>query len=351
MSLISVEPLINKIFASSPTLPLNDQERFVVFSDFHMGNGSKKDDFRLSSQAVLTALRDYYLPRDYTLILNGDIEELQKFHIDKIQKAWPEIYGVFDLFYQKGKLYKIVGNHDEGLVLKLEGFDKYPLYNGIKMEYQDQTLFFFHGHQLNQRYNKYNNILEFFLRYLIKPLGIKNYSVAYNSQRQFSVERFGYKWSVNKGVISFIGHTHRPLFESLSDEDTIKYRIEHLCRHYHEYPPQEQEEAAQEIQYQKAKLEKILSQKKGYIRSQLYSENVVVPCLFNSGTAVGKRGATCIEFDRGELKMVHWYDSNVKKKFTPLGKKRVETLKDGTNRVEIRSDRIAYILNKIHLLT
>ncbi|WP_028974102.1 hypothetical protein [Spirochaeta cellobiosiphila] len=348
MSLTKVELLVNQLFDKAPAFPLTDEDRFVVLSDFHMGNGSKRDDFRLSSSIVYSALVDYYMPQGYTLILNGDIEELQKYRMDKIIKAWPQIYEAFDAYHNKGKLFKIHGNHDESLFFKIEGFNRYPIYNAIKYLYHDKELFFFHGHQLNQRYNKYNNMIEFLLRYLVKPLGIKNYSVAYNSHRQFSVEKNGYKWSVNKGIMSFIGHTHRPLFESLSGEDSIKFRIEHLCRHYHEYNEQQQQSVILEINHLKEELEQLLSQKKE-LSHRLYSENVIVPCLFNSGTAVGKRGVTAIEYDKGRLNLVHWYDNHLKKRFS-ISPNPSEEVTENTFRTVLRTDKIEYILNKIQLL-
>jgi hypothetical protein len=41
-----------------------------------------------------------------------------------------------------------------------------------------------------------------------------------------------YGFSSRRKIVSIIGHIHRPLFESLSKIDTLKYRIEQLCRHY-----------------------------------------------------------------------------------------------------------------------
>lgn len=351
-ALIKVEPLVDNIYTEAPTLPVTTKSKIVVFSDLHMGDGSKKDDFTHNSNLVLEALKSYYR-KGYTLILNGDIEELQKFRITDIKKAWPQIYQVFNLFYERGNLYKIVGNHDERLFLKMEGFNDYPLYNGIKGDFQGNILFFFHGHQLNQRYNKYNHILEFFLRFLVKPLGLKNYSVAHSSRRQFKVEKLGYMYSVSRRIVSLIGHTHRPLFESLSKTDQNRYKIEHLCRHFHEFSKEDQETAVLEIKELREELSQSDNRSKRYVlQSQLYSEDVVVPCLFNSGTSIGKRGVTCLEIEGGKLNLSHWYDQSKKTKHISSHTYPQEQLENiDYCKSIIKSDQLAYIFTKINLLT
>ena len=83
-------------------------------SDLHLGDGGPRDDFRPNAELVHDVLRDYYLEAGYSLVLNGDIEELQRFSYAKIRKrprnrlllcGWPEGLGIDILRKQGGKLF------------------------------------------------------------------------------------------------------------------------------------------------------------------------------------------------------------------------------------------------------
>jgi hypothetical protein len=50
-----------------------------------MGDGSNNDDLKRNGGIVAAFLERYYLPRGSTLILNGDIEDLQKFRLGRIR--------------------------------------------------------------------------------------------------------------------------------------------------------------------------------------------------------------------------------------------------------------------------
>jgi len=53
----------------------------------------------------------------------------------------------------------------------------------------------------------------------------------------------------------------------------------------------------------------LLSEHGGRDGSSLYAEHLPVPCLFNSGCAIGKRGLTAIEIEDGHIALVHWFDT------------------------------------------
>ena len=56
--------------------------------------------------------------------------------------------------------------------------------------------------------------------------------MAESSRRRFRVEKRMYNFARKKKIMALIGHTHRPLFESLPRLDTLKIEIENLCRAY-----------------------------------------------------------------------------------------------------------------------
>jgi hypothetical protein len=41
-----------------------------------------------------------------------------------------------------------------------------------------------------------------------------------------------------------------------------------------------------------------------------YGAEPLVPCLFNSGCGIGKKGITAIEIEEGCIRLVYWFDRN-----------------------------------------
>ncbi|MFP4385535.1 MAG: metallophosphoesterase, partial [Spirochaetia bacterium] len=77
---------LQELYDEAVNFKLNRSSRYIILSDLHLGNGGRTDDFRENGEMVIRILKEYYFDRDYTLILNGDIEELQKFTLASIRK-------------------------------------------------------------------------------------------------------------------------------------------------------------------------------------------------------------------------------------------------------------------------
>ena len=88
--------------SNARNIPWSPDDKRVIFSDLHMGNGTRRDDFSENSELFYSALSEYYLPRGYDLILNGDVEEFHKFTWRQIFHAWNKIYALFDVFARDG---------------------------------------------------------------------------------------------------------------------------------------------------------------------------------------------------------------------------------------------------------
>jgi len=208
-------------------------------------------------------LKQYYMPEQFNLVLNGDVEELQRFKENKIVGAWPDLYGLFDEFYQKNKLYKTIGNHDLSLLLNEAKDNRYPFYHGLILKWNEFPIFIFHGHQASDKYLKYNRLLGITLKYVANPLRIKNFSVAHSSRKQYAIERKVYHFSSRRKLVSIIGHTHRPLFESLSKAERLKHKIEQLTREYSEKSdPENQKKIKKSIKNYKKELLKMYKKDK-----------------------------------------------------------------------------------------
>ena len=338
------------LYDGTPVLQLAPDERIVVFSDLHLGNGGRTDDFKPNSDMFFRVLHDYYLAGGHSLILNGDVEELQRFRLADVLRAWRPIYDLFDRFDRDGRLFRLVGNHDLDLMDRSD--HPFLVRDALRFSYHDNSIFVFHGHQTSVRFEKYNKLVGFGLRYFANPLKIKNYSVAHDSLKRFRTEERVYEFASRNKVLSIIGHTHRPLFESMSKVDSIKFEVERLCRKYPKASAKKQTKIERAIANYRNELEGIdLDEDPGASVASLYNANLVVPCMFNSGTVIGKRGMTCIEIGEGRISLVHWFDDRRSDKYLRYANYDTEQL-PGTDfhRVEIKGDSLDYIFTRIKLL-
>jgi predicted phosphodiesterase len=341
-------------FSSDAVLDLRRGGKALVISDFHMGGG-RRDDLTNNGAMLTAVLANYYLPGGWALVLNGDIEELARFSLPAIREHWPELYRIFDAFAEDGRLYKNVGNHDEGLV-----FEKnypYQLHEAVRIETGIIPIYVYHGHQSSRMYTNYNFVVRAALRYFLKPLGIRNISAARSPHRRFFVEKQAYAFSLAHDCISIIGHTHRPLFESMGRFEDIKYEIENLCRDYPEEGAEDRKRIAREVLALRVDLGKLKrSEKRDVLRNSLYGEELPVPCLFNAGSAIGRKGINAIEIrsEGGEaptIALVYWFMRGRGKKFVNRGWYHVDELGETPYyRSVLNHDRLDYVKARIELL-
>jgi UDP-2,3-diacylglucosamine pyrophosphatase LpxH len=296
-----------------------DGKKYVILSDLHLGDGGSKDDLR-HNKCLIESLLIYYLQNDYHLILNGDIEDLNKFSYPDIRLAWDTLFNIFHRFHREKRLIKIVGNHDMALFNEPEY--PFPLHQGFVLNlgesHKKNKIVLLHGHQSSDMYLKYGKVSEYLVKYLAKTLSIKNRSVSESSKRSFSTEKKFYKAARKMGVLTVIGHTHRPLFESLSKYDSIRWKLEQLLDEFPQLDESEQEQKKKTIIYYKQELERLVEKKRyKHLSRNLYSTNhFVAPCLFNSGCATGKYGITALEIESQTISLVHWGQEPRIKSFT-----------------------------------
>lgn len=345
-----IQKKLTDLLKTAPALPLTDDDKIVFFSDLHMGNNKRRDEFKRNSKMFSTVLRDYYLRQNYRLVLNGDIEELQKWRLGKIMNTWSSVYDLFDQFKKKGKLYKLVGNHDYILPHRHDYRYAENLYHSIKFIYKTNTLLVFHGHQGSTRFEKYHTLITFLLRHIIKPLGLRHLSKDLDNEKKYSTEKNIYEFSSNQQIVSMIGHTHRPLFESMSKEDTLKFKIENLVRLYPQASEQERKEIESNIESYKQELQRVHASKPT-MGSHLYNSLLLIPCIFNSGCVTGKRGMTALEIHDGNIYLVYWYDDRRKQKGMQVYDSGPFQL-DPTHyyKIILKHDQLEYMFTRIHLL-
>lgn len=360
---IAAEELEN-LYNEAEIRRVTDEDRIVIFSDLHMGNGSRNDDFRHNGELFHAVLEQYYLHNGYHLILNGDVEELQRFSWRSISRRWYSVYELFNRIQEENGITRLVGNHDLELkeggpsvgfpateVLEIpSGETGVQIRDALRLQHREGELFLFHGHQTSRWYRKHNNIARLLLRYIANPLHLKNLTVAADSRKQFKIERRAYQFASQKKIIAVIGHTHRPLFESMSKADSILYEIEHLCR---TYPHSTTRDTIRErVAVLKEKLVEVRQQEsEQQFSSSLYREHLIVPSLFNSGCVLGRRGMTCLEIRNGTIALVYWFDDRKRgstRQFRAYAPS--ETVGGHFHRAVVRQDTLQYIFSRIRLL-
>ncbi|NTU53020.1 MAG: metallophosphoesterase [Chlorobiaceae bacterium] len=346
---------LERLLKGSETILIDRASKVVVFSDLHLGDGGRNDEFLHNAPLFSTVLRDRYLADGFSLVLNGDIEELFKFDLASIEAAWSDLYALFRSFNHNGFFRKLYGNHDHALLNCAEYSLASSLAESLALRFEEKSLLLFHGHQaspfLNEPRSFFSRTLFYLLRYLARPFGFRNYPVSYSNRREYAIERTVYDFSNRSKVISIIGHTHRPLFESMSKPDYLNYCLEELCRSYVTADARRRGAIEHDILEVKAELESCYRNNASKsLRSGRY-DAIAIPSIFNSGCCIGKRGITAIEIEEGMIRLVYWTKSGMKGRYpgerlnqpTQLGK-------SGIHRIVLNEDHLDYVFSRIRLL-
>ena len=234
---MSSQKRISRAYKTAKRISFNDDSKFVIFSDCHRGDNSFADDFANNRNIYFHAL-SHYFKEDYTYCELGDGDELwENITFRSIFEAHQNVFELMRKFYEKNRLYRVVGNHDmvyrkkkyvEKYLYqyfdKVTGKDK-PLFPGIvfteglvfEHEKSKQELFMLHGHQadwMNYKGWKFNRFMVLALWRQLQIFGISDpTSPAKNYRELIKVEKRFKQWITdNKRPITIIGHTHRPRF-------------------------------------------------------------------------------------------------------------------------------------------
>ncbi|MCL2704866.1 MAG: metallophosphoesterase family protein [Spirochaetaceae bacterium] len=357
-----IEKYLDSLLTNSQKLKIDSKSKIVIFSDLHIGRRNRKDDFLHNSSMFMHLLEHFYLPRGYTLVLNGDIEELQRNSFYKIKEKWSDLYALFDKFESEGNFYKIIGNHDMELFkYRNNNTDTGNyLHEAMILDFEGNSILIFHGHQATMSFILTSKFVKFGLKYIAQPLGIKNFTRSYNSPKIHKLEQFIYEFSSQRKIISIVGHTHRPLFESLSEVDLLRYKIETLLR---SFPKKNSNDIASikkiesdiedEIRKNKEQIKEIYKENNEYrFSSSRYDQEFVIPSIFNSGSVIGKKGLTAIEISGNNISLIHYFDSSKKMNKYSYSEERITQIGDTSYyRTVLKKDSLDYIFRRIKLLT
>lgn len=279
-------------------IPLSlEEDRLVLFSDHHKGDASAADDFKKNASLYDHALSTYH-KEGFRLIVLGDNEELWENRFDEVLEHYRKTIEkeiAMALEGPDGRKIRIWGNHDKEVSLRR--FKKSCRAYGIKIldavDYREglcleENIFLIHGHQGRFFEDRAWRISRWAVQIVWKTfqrlfnIGIDG--PAENVKIRGDVERQYYQWAKSKKVLLICGHTHQAVFGSST--------------HFDRPLPFEDPPAHP------------------------------VPCYFNSGCCGYTNGITCIEIDRGIIRLVKWDRRQKKRRI--LGKAHLSSIFEKT---------------------
>lgn len=300
----------------------------IIFSDQHKGARNAKDDFKKAEKNHLAAL-SYYEQQQYFLIDLGDSEELWKNSVGTIMKSNKEIFFLEKKFIARNAFCKVIGNHDlfwkedpfASFYLKKMYDKKIPVYESIVLKFKtgqmDFKILCTHGHQ-GDRQSDGNAFSKWFVSKIWGPLQsyfeLNPNTPSCNNERKSLHNEYMYEWSaLHKDLILITGHTHQPVFKSLTHLERLYLDLENAIA-------ENNKERMQKI------LLEIPRRKKEYNIVNV-SFRDLLPFYFNSGCCCFDDGTiTGIEMLGKEIMLIKWSYKNGEPERTVLERVELEKL-------------------------
>jgi len=222
------------------TIPLDSVTgRFIIFSDQHKGGKNGADDFMLAESNYLAAL-DYYNAQGFHLICLGDCEELWENTLLQVKKNNLDSFQAEKQFVRRKAFTKIFGNHDLDWEINPLALNELKEIYGdsiialeavtLESKIGDHQLYIFctHGHQGDEQSDG-NYFSKFFISNIWAPLQaylrINPNTPAYNVSLKTRHNNLMYEWSsLQKDLLLITGHTHQPVFESLTHLERLQVK-------------------------------------------------------------------------------------------------------------------------------
>ena len=294
-----------------------ENQRYIIFSDIHKGDGRDNDDFKHNELIYLKALQ-YYLSQDYRLILNGDIEELWEASYAGIRTRYGEkIFPSEADFRKKGAEYyvRIFGNHDyewkqpdNVKKILLPDFGDIKAYEAAML---GNHIFIIHGHQGDpvddpDRFKEVSVLVKIwgvYQRSWVKVrtmIGIKRPMASNNQDIRETRDRFLYEWAKQNQLLLIAGHTHKAIFQSWTRTGQLQNELESMqvnqIRARVNVDDVSQSAAEQFLQHAIEVSPDDPAKDKAR----------PVPCYFNSGCCLYENGITGIEISGGQIRLIKW---------------------------------------------
>jgi UDP-2,3-diacylglucosamine pyrophosphatase LpxH len=313
------------------------KDKFAIFGDLHKWNRSDADFFE-NNEDIYCSVLDYYLEKGFTLVLNGDIEELAGSPPETVLENYKKTFEKEKTFVEKGDCYRIYGNHDHDWK-EIENRKKYlkPEYGTIPLVFPavmlGEKIIILHGHEGDLFADEIHGFTKLILRLFRKLFIIitgKSPSAAKNHKIRKKREKYLFEWAKENRLLIIAGHTHRPVFETSSVSLKLRQRKEDLDRKLKETT----NEAGiasfkEEIKGTETVIEE-LNEDFAKDKEITKEDEPTPPNYFNIGCGMFKESITAIEIDQGVISLIRWYqsDGQIKRDWTYLKKKLAEILNE-----------------------
>ncbi len=293
------------LVAHAPVEYLAPTSRIVVIGDLWMGDGGRSDTLSGIRDILEPALSGWYGPAGYSLVANGDCEDLRSFWRKDILKAWGNLYGIFGEFHNSGHFWKILGERDLGLLRKPDY--PWPLLHCLILDAAGKKIVILHGHQAS-KYFAGRDYRHFVDSYIIKPRRIQDENDMADPDRLYRTERRLYQASADMGLVTISGHTGRALFASRTIAWDLRTAVESLVREKGLPDPSSGpgfvdaliDLYRKEIRRERGEAADLPR------RLESCAENPLKPLLFNPGPAAGMRCLNTLEIEAGTIRLVRW---------------------------------------------
>ena len=101
-----------KAYKNARVETINENSRFIFFSDCHRGDDSVSDEFS-RNQNILKMALEYYFEKGYTYVEVGDGDELWEYPKFKhIRLAHSDVFAILKKFHDNNRLIMMYGNHN-----------------------------------------------------------------------------------------------------------------------------------------------------------------------------------------------------------------------------------------------
>jgi UDP-2,3-diacylglucosamine pyrophosphatase LpxH len=315
-------------------LPLAGK-KYAIFSDTHLGDGGRADDFRDNEGAFKRAL-DHYYKNKFSLILLGDIEELWQFDLDEITRRYDKIIYQKIRKFPADHVHRVFGNHDidwqrhgdptskkaaSGGSAGIEAVEALKLHDGP----DKRPILLVHGHQGSRESDKsswFSRIWVRAYRHIEPVLKLDPPTSATKSRITTDYEQIMYAWAKSKRVMLICGHSHRAIFASTPRAAELEEGIHEIQAKIQANRENEPlvVQLLQELSIKRRRWQEEFNRNRDI--EALDPVGKLRPYYFNTGCGTYTDGMTAIEIADGEIRLVKWHQQSVNGKPRKEFKKR-----------------------------
>jgi len=300
-------------------LPVGAGHDYAIFSDLHIGDGTKADNFRLNAELFIKAL-GHYKSRDFSLILLGDIEEFHQFDLTRILAKYDQTLYAFIREHFRGTVFRVNGNHDIDWIWKDPILEDEPTTATAAVKL-GRNILCTHGHQAVEAFEKDLHVVRLgttIWRIVERLFTFKDPSTV--TQLPQKKDEIYAGWAKDRQKILICGHTHVPVWSGKSMYDWAGREVDDIPRRLkaRRAVTRADQNQAQELRSRRAWLES----KRRYVERELKKQNkrsgakgaarraaapvALSPYYFNSGGGLYGDGITNLEIEGTKLRLVYW---------------------------------------------